>query len=543
MIRLKPLLPQIFFIVLGYWSYTCFGGVSLESSNLPIFKIDTRGRRIKDDPRIEASMAVIWDQTGKRNKSDDTHDHYHGKISIEIRGSYSQTFPKKQYAITTLSDTGSDVEVPLLGLPKDEDWILYAPYSDKSLMRNSLMYRIGQEFGRYTTRTRFCELIINDQYEGVYVLIERIKRGPDRVAIAKLKESDISGDDVTGGYIVKLDKTTGDLDSTGWRFRSPGKKYVQTHYPKPQNIKKEQYQYIKTYMNEIDNAFNSSTSPLSNELLKQRLDIQSFVDYFIISEFCKNIDAYCWSVFMYKDKDSNGGKLTMGPIWDFNIAFGNIDTEKADKTEGFLEGNIKLNINWWTRLLKDPLFTSKVTCRWKTLRQNTLKWTHIETIIDSFAAEVDEAQGRNFKRWNILNKKVWPNNYVGGTYAKEITYLKSWIKKRITWLDNNMPGKCEAITALRVHKSFTDVQVHSSAGFGRIMFDLKEKTTVTVHLFDIHGRLVKTILDNRAFPAGRNVCHWTSKKDNGHELGQGMYTLVLSCNSNVIKTFNVISLH
>lgn len=517
----------------------CTGEVTLESSNLPIFIINTNGETIPDEPRIEADMSVIWDQAGGRNHINAANFNYHGRISIEIRGSYSKTFPKKQYALTTLTDSSTDNEVSLLGLPPDEDWILYAPYSDKTLIRNALIYRLGQEFGRYTTRTRFCELILNGAYEGVYVLTERIKRGTDRVAIAKLKETDNFGDDVTGGYIVKLDKGTGEPGGSGWDLPDPGTKKMYTHYPKPDNITAEQREYITTYTSEVHTHITGSDAPLSDSLLQQRLDFDSFVDYYIVSEFTKNVDGYRWSIFLHKDKDSNGGRLTMGPIWDFNIAFGNIDYGNAEKIEGFLDEYPGLEINWWRYFIRDTLFTAKLKCRWESLRQHTFSWAHIESVIDSFVTELDEAQQRNFQRWDILGTELWPNYFVGETWEEEIDYLKSWIQERIVWLDDNMPGECNTPIVIRENDHSGHVRPCSFSDFGLLAFDLDKETMVTATLFDIRGRVVKCILKNRTFPSGHTVHRWNTMNDNAFLPGKQMYVLILRYNNEVVRTFRL----
>jgi hypothetical protein len=518
------------------------GDVTLESSNLPIFIINTGGEEIPDDPRIEADMSVIWDQSGGRNHISDTVFNYHGRISIEIRGSYSKTFPKKQYALKTLTDSSTDNEVSLLGLPADEDWILSAPYSDKTLLRNVLIYRLGQELGRYTTRTRFCELILNDTYEGVYVLTERIKRGKGRVDIAKLKETDISGDELTGGYIVKLDKGTGEPGGSGWDLPDPGTKKMYTHYPKPDNITAEQLDYITTYTTEVHTHITGTEAPLSDSLLQQRLDFDSFVDYYIVSEFTKNVDGYRWSIFLHKDKDSNGGKLKMGPIWDFNIAFGNVDYGNAEKTEGFLDEYPGIEINWWRYFILDTLFTAKLKCRWEALRQHTLSWPHIESIIDSLVAEINEAQQRNFQRWDILGTELWPNYFVGETYEEELEYLKSWIQDRIVWLDDNIPGGCNTHIVQRKNDHTGNRQSPSLSDFGLLAFDLERETWVTASLFDIHGRLVKSILKNRPFPSGHNILRWNAMNDNVLLSGKQMYVLILRYDNEVVRTFRLFKL-
>ena len=199
-------------------------------------------------------MKIIDNGPGQENHPADPANDYDGLIGIEYRGDSSQQFPKKQFGVETRDAAGEDMNVSLLGMPEESDWVLYAPYSDKSLMRNVLAYQIARSMGRYATRTRFCEVILNDEYWGVYVLEEKIKRDKNRVNIKKLEEDEISGINVTGGYILKVDKFAGsELD--GWWSAFPvyypdsdGQVFYQYHYPKPSNIQVEQKNYIQQYM-------------------------------------------------------------------------------------------------------------------------------------------------------------------------------------------------------------------------------------------------------------------------------------------------------
>lgn len=225
------------------------------SSNLPIIIINTSEQAIVDEPKITADMHVIYNPDGLRHNVDDSAFSYSGKIGIEIRGSSSQMFPKKQYGIELRSSSGDAVDTTLLGLPAENDWVLFAPYNDKSLMRDVLAYTLGGNLHRYAPRTRYCELVLNDEYQGIYVLIEKIKRGKNRVDINKLKADENDGDDVTGGYIIKIDKPTG--GSGGWTSRySPAERanakidfYI--HYPDFEKATFKQRQYIKSYFDQL----------------------------------------------------------------------------------------------------------------------------------------------------------------------------------------------------------------------------------------------------------------------------------------------------
>src|SRR5690606_47519 len=185
------------------------------SSNLPIVRINTNGEAILDDPKIMADMAIIDNGPGEINDIDDTPTDYNGKIGIEIRGSSSQMFPKKQYGIELWDEQGEGIDASILGMPEEEDWVLFAPYNDKALIRDALAYKLGRDMGQYASRQRFCEVVLNDEYMGVFVFFEKVKRDGERVDIAKLDPDEITGDDLTGGYLFKIDKSTGS-GGDGW---------------------------------------------------------------------------------------------------------------------------------------------------------------------------------------------------------------------------------------------------------------------------------------------------------------------------------------
>ena len=233
-------------------------------SNLPIVIIETYGQNIPDEPKITVDMGIIFNGPGEINYLTDPFNDYDGIVGIEKRGSSSQWFfPKDQYAFETRDAEGNNLNVSLLGLPAENDWILHAPYSDKSLMRNVLTYKWANEMGAYAPRTVFCEVILNGDYQGVYVLMEKIKRDENRVDIAEMDENDLAGDSLTGGYIIKIDKNEG-AGNAGWESEFPPypgawqEVYYQYHYPKPENIKYQQKQYIQQFVNNFETVMNSS---------------------------------------------------------------------------------------------------------------------------------------------------------------------------------------------------------------------------------------------------------------------------------------------
>ena len=230
--------------ILLFFPLILFSQVDFQSSNLPIIIIETNNKEIVDDPRIIADMKIINNSYPLRNYITDFPNNYDGNISIEIRGGTSQTFPKKQYGFETQLIDGSNNNVSLLNLPSENDWILSAPYSDKTLIRNIIAYELSKKMGHYAPRTKFCELVINDEYQGIYVLTEKIKRDKNRINISNLNSNDISGDDLTGGYILKIDRLSGSntCEIFPTKFADV---LIQIDYPKCDNIIAEQKSYLE----------------------------------------------------------------------------------------------------------------------------------------------------------------------------------------------------------------------------------------------------------------------------------------------------------
>ena len=414
-------------------------------SNLPIVLITT-DEAIMDDPRIVGNMEVLNDASGF-NELGDAPTGYNGLISIEIRGSSSQMFPKKSYAFETQDAAGENNNVSLLGMPEENDWILYGPYSDKSLMRNALVFELGEKLNRYTPRRRYCEVLINEDYQGVYMLMENIKRDANRVDIAKLLPEDIEGNEVTGGYILKVDKFTGDFDG-GWNSPYPtvagAENFIQFHKPEADDLNAPQMEYIEGHITAFEDALAGPDFTDPELGYSPFVDVNSFVDLYLINELSKNIDGYRLSTYFYKQKDSNGGKIVMGPWWDYNLSLGNADYCEGANTEGFEVDTDCGNTNpfWWERMLEDPAYRDLTRCLWEDYRSAAWSNESIHNTIDSLAALLGEAQVREYARWPRLGEYVWPNAFVGQTYEEELDYMRDWIDDRLAWLDANILGEC-----------------------------------------------------------------------------------------------------
>ena len=517
--------------------------VNFTSSNLPIVIINTHGQTIPDETRIIADMGIIYNGAGQRNNVTDPANNYSGKISIELRGSSSQMFPKKQYALETQDNLGNNLNVSLLGMPVENDWILYAPYSDKSLLRNVLAYKLSWDVGRYASRTRLCELVLNGDYRGVYVLMEKIKRDKNRVDVSTLNPDEITGDDLTGGYIVKIDKRAGE-SVMGWYspyLPYPGANssiFYQYHYPKPDNIVPEQKTYIYNTITRFETIMNSQhfADPATGYV--NYIDVDSFIDFFILNEISKNVDGYRLSTFFYKDKESIDDLIYLGPIWDFNLAFGNANYYEGGSTydwqvdvnsnQQFIDWNDSFMIPfWWQKLLSDSNFVDRLNCRWQYLRDNQFQTNRLHGYIDSVVAVLDEAQARNFERWPILDEYIWPNQVWLGSYADEVGYLKSWLETRIVWIDENLPGKCTThivsdpvpdLSNFEITQNFPNPFNPAT----KINYYISYPGQVKIKIYNIQGQLIQKVFSGLR-SAGTHSLIFEGTDENGQDLPSGFY--------------------
>lgn len=481
--------------------------VNFTSSNLPIIVINTNGQEIPDDPKITADMGIVFNTANARNSLTDPFNHYNGKIGIEIRGHSSQMFPMKSYSIELRDAAGKSVDKPLFGLPKESDWVLYAPYTDKTLMRNFLAYTMATEMGRWASHCRFVEVVINGDYKGVYIFEEKIKRGSGRVAISKIATTDINGDGVTGGYIFSLDK-----EATGWysSYANPNAPNSRNRfdyvYPKAENIVQQQKDYIKSYVDSFETSLASSNyqDPLNG--VRKFADIPSFIDYFIVNEVSRNVDGYRLSSYFYKDRNSINSKIYAGPVWDYDLAFRNADYCNGSNTDGWAymfnyvcpSDGAGLVPFWWERLMQDTSFATGLRCRWANLRNSTLSGAHINHLIDSVVGLLNEASVRHFQRWDVLGKYIWPNPQpIANSYTQEIDYLKKWISDRTTWMDYNLPNKggCKLhfIPDADVVKSFTAKWTPNPyTSFARLVINANYTQYINMRITDINGRVVES---------------------------------------------------
>ena len=435
----------------------CFvAGMSLaQTYDLPIVFVDTKGICLdsKVTEKIPATMKVL---DGKTNNVADSAKGTRYDIGIKVRGQSSALFPKPGYGVEVRDEKGEGKDVSLFGLPPSDDWVFHGPYVDKSLIRNALAHWLFRQAGHYSPRSKHFDLYINGVYRGVYVLLEKIKRDKYRVNVSKLKETDISGEEVTGGYIWAFDKTgtntggagSGPIEKEG--FSTSDGLNVILHYPKKENIKREQEAYLKKYLNDLEGLFKNGKNGQGYE---KYVDMTSALDYVLHEEVTNNADSYWCSFFLHKPKDktdSNGvkteGKVTLGPAWDFNLAMSNGTQPENGGGQGQggwnqgggmwggmggmggmggfsssgngwqIENSMKSGQgmmgmgsslkapNWLLGMWKDSHYQSELKKRWAELRSGVWHTKTMDKYLDSMKTYLKSAADRNFKRWPNLGK-------------------------------------------------------------------------------------------------------------------------------------------
>jgi len=528
------------------WSLTfgpdANGPFMLTSSNLPIVIINTYGQQIPDDPKIPAGLKIINNAPGVRNYITDPPE-YEGNSGIELRGSSSQSFPKKSYGLETWNALGISIDTTLLGMPSESDWILNANYTDKSFLRNVMAYQVWENMGHYATRYKFVELMLNGQYRGIYIFSEKIKRNNDRVDIAKLKPDQNTGDPVTGGYIFKVDKPTGS-GGAGWTSSFPPSAspngqtiFFQYDYPKPEEITGQQANYIQDYVYDFENALKNIGLADTVNGYRKYASVNTFIDYFLVNELSKNVDGYRLSTFIHKERDSKGGKLRMGPVWDYDIAWHNANYCGGDVISGWAyqfpcPDDYWQVPFWWSRMLQDPLYKNQLKCRWLYLRQNILSNQWFDSYIDSISGQLMEAQQRNFTTWPILGIYVWPNPWpYATTYQGEVDGLKTWLHSRLTWLDNNMPGTCTTTFDINYAEATHDFGIYPNPVSDKfnIEYQTFKNSSIRISVFNPQGLLLYTV-----DPGNRQPGEWLETIDMSQSV-PGIYLVRLTIDGKSIS--------
>lgn len=444
------------------------GSGQIFSSNLPIIVMDSHGVNVdsRTNPGearpFQPTYAVVIapnPDTGRASLADKPD--YQGRSGTHVRGESSSSFAQKSYAWETWNNRNQDKDEAFLGFPAESDWVLHGPFSDKTLMRNYLVYSAFQDTRAdwFSPRTRFVELFFNQEpnqpvsyndYKGVYLLVEKIKRTRNRANVAKLSPLTTAQPMVTGGYIFKKDKAS--LGSTTWTT-SRG---IELQSSTPESLSQAQLSYLRSYVNSFETALygNNFTSPTTG--YARWIDVASFIDWQWAVEMPKQIDGYVFSTYFTKDR---GGLMRAGPLWDFNISFGNADYAEGEYPTGWnydatrtapLSGQL-----WFPRLHQDPDYRIATFDRYWELRRGQWSTEALHARIDAASAllrdgldvpitnntpsSVQSPIARHFRKYRILGQRHWPNPASASqrtTFQAEVEALKAWIDERLTWMDN-----------------------------------------------------------------------------------------------------------
>jgi hypothetical protein len=337
---------------------------------------------------------------------------------------------KKQYAFTPYDELGEKVNVSFLDMPKENDWILNGLAYDPSYMRDFLSYKLSREIGNYASRGRYCELVLNGDFRGIYVFQEKLKADDSRIDIKKIKEDDLTLPNLTGGYITKTDKISGQ-DVIAWSMDNYGgwqSNFVHEH-PKPSTVMPAQHDYIESQFQTLQDLVDDPSDSSVTEGYPSKIDIPSFIDFIISNELASNVDAYEFSTFFHKDRN---GKLRAGPLWDHNLTYGNdlfdwgFDRSHTDVWQ-FYDGN--MGPKFWKDLFDDPIFNCYLTRRWQELTATgaPLNSEQIFQNIDDIVELISEAA----ERQEIISGTT-------GEFTQQVLDIKSFITERIDWISNQL---------------------------------------------------------------------------------------------------------
>ena len=432
----KSILVVLLVWLCSFWAH----GQNFTDSNLPIVVITTdNGVSIPDEPKVLGTMKIIWHQDGSRNYMTDIDNpeflNYNGRIGIETRGSSSQHFSnKKPYGLTTLQDDDvSHNNVSLLGMPEENDWILNSLAYDQTGMRDFVSYELSESLGQYSPRRMYCEVVLNGNYRGLYLFLEKIKVDKGRVNIEKMDETCNSYPEVTGGYIMQTDRaeygnsawTMPTYQPSGWWGGYVNAEFVYC-YPKADQITNTQSNYIHDVFNDLASVSGSHDINIDTGI-PSVIDIPSFVDFMLMGEFSSNVDVYQLSTFFHKDRL---GKLRAGPIWDYNLAYG---YDAFGNRSGYdvwqFDNGDNIGPKFWRDLYDTDLFCCYLAKRWFELSDEGMPFDYdmICSRIDEIDAWIAEAVARDNQRWSQMSQ-----------HAQYVNNMKNWIYQRINWMNQNI---------------------------------------------------------------------------------------------------------
>ena len=444
------------------------------SSNLPLIILENYGDgRPSSGDYQTASMAIIEPSDGRGRFKDPLT--VVSQVGIKTRGSSTGGRSKSSLSMEMQDEFGQDKNLSLIGMPNESDWVLWGPYNfDLTLMHNPFIFELSRQIGRYAPRTRFVELYMNTgggalstaDYFGVYALMEKIDRDSDRVDVEKIFSEHKSSPEVSGGYILKIDRA--DPGDSGFSAAGQGIKYV---YPKEEQMESNEFdpqeKALRKFLNDMGTSLNASYFRDPIRGYAKYIDIDAAIDHHLLNVLAFNVDALRLSGYMHIPR---GGKLIFGPIWDFDRALGSTDgrdnNPRTWRSQTGDRGTDFFNYPWWNRMFRDIDFFQKYIDRFQLLRQSEFSKVNINSIIDGMAEELREAQKRNLSKWNQR-----PRSAYGGTYDGEVQHMKTWLSRRITFMEQQFVDPPKADVPAGFVELNTSITLKSSEG-GNVYYTL-----------------------------------------------------------------------
>lgn len=411
-------------------------------ADLPVIVLDGFGQGPPTEEDYDSAAFLVYEPLGGTTSLTQSPT-VAAQAAYRVRGQTSTEFDKKNYRLELRDETGEDADYPLLGMPAQSDWVLHGPFADKSLLRNALAYGLGRDMGLIAPRFAFAELYLNtdgsavdaDDYVGVYLLVETVKNCRERLDLAQLDTTDTALPAISGGYVFKFELDVAEepiLPCTAPRG-SPCWTDLEVYDPSPLNP--EQREWLRAHLQRFHDVLFGADYADPVDGYASFIEVASFVDYMILQEVLRNLDAYIRSFYLHRDRD---GKIVAGPLWDYNLIAG-AGCCGSTPVEGFqhaIARNGDAN-GWLQRMVTDPAFAAQLGARYAELRGNLLADAQLDARIDALAAPLAAAAARNFTRWPNLTQDtiVYFETPTAPTWEGQIDALKSWLHQRLAWLD------------------------------------------------------------------------------------------------------------
>ncbi len=430
------------------------------TSDLPLIIVEGYGTGKPVDPEVYMDMAFMVFEPSEGSAAISALPTLATRGGYHVRGQSSASFEQAPYRIELWDNASEDADHPLLGMPAEADWALIGPFVDRSLIRNAFVYGLGRDMGLSAPRFAFAEVYVNAEdrplqpadYQGIYMVVETIKNHPDRLDLVQLDESDTAPDQVSGGYIFKFDWAAAEEPTLacsgaeplggGGGFGAGGfgqpaavdesaTCWTDLEVVDPEPLAPEQAAYLTDYVQQFHDVLHDG----SFEQYRELIDLESFVDVFIINELTRNLDAYTRSAFYFKERDQ---PLTAGPLWDFNLTMG-VGFGTNLEVVGWQFEDRRVASDWFRILGVDPAFMAQVSTRWQELRQTLLSQQQLEQRIVALTAPLAAAAVRDFERWPV---SVAASSFfqipADPTWEGQVQVIRDWLVERSAWLDSQL---------------------------------------------------------------------------------------------------------